>query len=57
MEKPIQIVLGEDFYGMSVEEITERVSQLRAEITRLEAELAKKQADLNAAQDFFKPKA
>jgi len=45
--------LGEDLYGVSVLELKERLSVLRAEISRIETELTKKQGDLSAAQQLF----
>ncbi len=46
--------LGEDLYGVSVDELKERITLLKAEIVRIEAELTKKQSDLSAAEQFFK---
>jgi len=48
--------IGEDLYGVSVDELNTRLGVLRAEITRLELELYKKSADLSAADLLFKPK-
>jgi len=48
--------IGEDLYGVSVDELNTRLGVLRAEITRLELELSKKSADLSAADLLFKPK-
>ena len=48
--------IGEDLYGVSVEELNERLSVLKAEISRIELELTKKSADLSAADLLFKPK-
>ena len=48
--------VGEDLYGISVDELNTRLAVLRTEIIRIEAELAKKSADLNAADLLFKPK-
>ena len=48
--------IGEDLYGVSVDELKTRTKVLEAEIARIEAELAKKSADLSAADSLFKPK-
>lgn len=48
--------LGEDLYGVSVDELTQRLDVLRAEITRIEGELAKKRTDLSAAEGIFSTK-
>jgi len=49
--------IGEDLYGVSVDELNSRLSVLKAEITRIELELTKKSAELSAADLLFKPKA
>ncbi len=46
--------VGEDLYGVSLAQLSERVDILKAEIIRIEAEIKKKGADLTAAEDFFK---
>lgn len=46
-------IIGEDLYGVSVTELTERLDVLRAEISRIETELTKKQGELSAAQQLF----
>ena len=48
--------IGEDLYGVSVDELNERLSVLKAEISRIEGELTKKSAELSAADLLFKPK-
>ena len=48
--------IGEDLYGVSVDELNERLSVLKAEISRIELELTKKSAGLSAADLLFKPK-
>jgi uncharacterized small protein (DUF1192 family) len=45
--------IGQSLDDLSVQEIDERITALRAEITRLEARRAK-QASLSAAAAFFK---
>lgn len=51
-------MIGEDLYGVSVDELKERLGVLRVEISRIEAELTKKDGELSAAQQLFgsKPK-
>jgi len=48
--------IGEDLYGISVDELNARLGVLKDEISRIELELAKKSADLSAADLLFKPK-
>lgn len=48
--------IGEDLYGISVDELKTRLSILKGEISRIEVELAKKSADLSAADLLFKSK-
>ena len=48
--------IGEDLYGVSVDELNMRLGVLKAEITRIELELTKKSAELSAADLLFKPK-
>ena len=48
--------IGDDLYGVSVDELNTRVSVLKAEISRIELELSKKSAELSAADLLFKPK-
>ena len=49
-----EFLVGEDLYGVSLEQLSERIAILRAEIARIDVEIAKKGADLSAAEDFFK---
>ena len=51
-----QFQIGDDLYGVSVDELNTRIRVLRAEVTRIERELSKKSADLSAADLLFKPK-
>ncbi|WP_427453478.1 DUF1192 domain-containing protein [Litorimonas sp. WD9-15] len=44
---------GEDLYGLSVAELTERIAVYQAEITRLEAERVKKAKEQDAAHALF----
>jgi len=44
---------GEDLYGLSVTELTERIAIYKAEITRLEAERIKKAKEQDAAHAIF----
>jgi len=46
--------IGEDLYGVSVEELKERIQLLKSEIDRIERELTKKQSDMSIAEQFFK---
>jgi len=46
--------VGEDLYGVSLQQLGERLEFLRAEIVRIEAEIAKKGAEMSAAEGFFK---
>lgn len=48
--------IGDDLYGISVDELKSRLDVLKVEIIRIEAELAKKSTDLSAADLLFKPK-
>ena len=48
--------IGDDLYGISVDELKGRLNVLKAEIKRIETELAKKSTDLSAADLLFKPK-
>ncbi len=48
--------IGEDLYGISVDELNDRLGVLKAEISRIELELTKKFAELSAADQLFKPK-
>lgn len=48
--------IGDDLYGVSVDELNTRIGALKAEISRIELELSKKSADLSAADLLFKPK-
>jgi len=55
MKKPeVDFQLGEDLYGISIEELDTRISVLKNEISRLEDELIKKKSERNAADDLFK---
>lgn len=46
--------VGEDLYGVSVEQLKDRLEILDAEKSRIQAELGKKDAELSAAESFFK---
>lgn len=45
--------LGEDLYGVSILELSERLDVLREEISRIEREIVKKTAERDAANDIF----
>ena len=53
-KKPQVHAIGEALDAISVEELEERVSLLRAEIVRLEGAIRAKQASKQAAESFFK---
>ena len=46
--------IGQDLSFLSVEDLAERIEQLRGEITRLEAELSAKGASKSAAEALFR---
>lgn len=53
--KPVRIhEIGQDLALLSVNELNERIGQLREEIARLEAELTAKGATRNAAEALFR---
>ncbi len=45
--------IGEDLYGVSIQELEARIAICEAEAERIRQELAKKQAELSAADTFF----
>lgn len=47
------IVVGEDLYGLSVEELQERIARLEAEIERVGEELKTKKSGRAAAESVF----
>jgi uncharacterized small protein (DUF1192 family) len=46
--------IGQDLSLLSVEELAERITALKAEIARLEASMATKRASRTSADQFFK---
>lgn len=55
-EKPTpkgRIILGEDLYDFSVEELSERISELQDEIKRVQNAREKKRKGLDAAAAIF----
>ena len=54
VKKPSQHVVGCDLSLLSVDELNERIQQLKGEITRLEAEREKKSSGKQAAEALFK---
>ena len=57
MTKPkIDFSIGDDLYGVSIDELDERISVLKEEISRLEGELTKKKQERAAADNIFGPK-
>ena len=49
-----QIIVGETLRDLSVDELTERIANLRAEIIRVEGELKSKRSQTAAADKLFK---
>lgn len=47
------IVIGEDLYGFSINELETRIASLKIEITRLNTELEKKKRERGAADKLF----
>ena len=45
--------VGEDLYGVSVAQLTERLKILEAEQARIKLEIKKKAKDLTSAESFF----
>lgn len=45
--------IGDDLYGVSVDELSQRITVLKSEISRIEGELAKKRAERDAANSVF----
>lgn len=57
MERPkVEFQLGEDLYGVSIDELKTRISALKDEIDRLEHELKKKKVERSAADNLFASK-
>ena len=54
--KPQNVTVGEDLYGVSVQELKARIDILHAEVTRTQAALTKKQDELSDAETLFKAK-
>jgi uncharacterized small protein (DUF1192 family) len=52
--KKIVHEIGQDLSLLSVEELSERITALKAEIARLEASMAAKRASRSSADQFFK---
>ncbi len=45
--------VGEDLYGVSVKQLTERVDIIKSELARIERALLKKAGELSDAENFF----
>ena len=45
--------VGEDLYGVSVKQLTERTEILKFELVRIERALLKKAEELSDAENFF----
>jgi len=52
-QSKVVIEIGEDLYGISIDELEERIITLRTEINRLEHELDKKKQERSAADSLF----
>jgi len=50
----VDFQIGEDLYGVSIEELQTRISVLKTEISRLQDEFEKKKVERNAADSLFK---
>ncbi len=48
-----EIVMGEDLYDFSLEDLRERIAKLQAEIARVEQALGEKRSGLDAAAAIF----
>jgi len=55
-KKTVTHEIGQDLSLLSVSELKQRITLMRAEIGRLEADIAKKQSSRSAADMFFKKK-
>jgi len=55
-KKKVTHEIGQDLSLLSVSELQQRITLMRAEIGRLEADIAKKQSSRSAADMFFKKK-
>ena len=53
-KKKITHDIGQELAVLSVKELEERITLLKAEIARLEASIAGKQSSRNVADQFFK---
>lgn len=53
IRKPARHEIGQDLSLLSVDDLTTRIGELKAEIARLEAELATKGTTRNAAEALF----
>lgn len=56
LKKGQNVTVGDDLYGVSVAELSERIEILKAEILRTEAALTKKRAELSEAETLFAPR-
>lgn len=50
----VDFQIGEDLYGVSIEELQTRILVLETEISRLQDELIKKKSERSAADSLFK---
>ncbi|NNE57691.1 MAG: DUF1192 domain-containing protein [Hellea sp.] len=52
-ENNTAILIGEDLYGISIDELAGRIAILNDEIARIEKEMDKKTRERSAADDIF----
>lgn len=50
------IAIGDDLYGLSINELEQRITFFEAEINRVKRELEKKTQEMSAADSLFSPK-
>jgi len=50
----VDFKIGEDLYGISIEELQTRITVMQSEISRLQDELIKKKNEKDAADSLFK---
>jgi len=50
----VDFKIGEDLYGISIEELQTRITVMQSEISRLQDELIKKKNEKDVADSLFK---
>jgi uncharacterized small protein (DUF1192 family) len=53
-KRKIQHELGSDLSSLSIDELTDRISELKKEVERLEAEITRKRSVQSAADAIFR---